>query len=258
MEPGQASKRIIKLVEEKTGLPVHVEPEPNLPGTTLATVKIARGRTPLHQVHYQPNASTSPDYLIVFQCAFILRLFECAPESRFDLTSAPGAEVAIRPLVTAHPPCLGMPGDAVDRFVAFLRDTILMQLRSIPTGLRVDDWIRAEFPELRELQQQAMRRQLQDGAATLDPKTRQSVPETVFASSARMNAAHAAFWTDRLQQPEFTVAYRSTGFLDGGEQLLKLYTELPAAPIGDRTLVDAWGKALGVTDWYQWQPYSVG
>jgi hypothetical protein len=258
MEPGQASNRIIKLVEEKTGLPVHVDPDPNLPGTTLASVKMARGRTPLHQVAYQPNAATSPDYLIVFQCAFILRLYACEPDNRFDLTSAPGAETAIRPMVRAHPPCEGMPSDAVERYVTFLRDTILMQLRSIPTGLRVDDWIRKEFPELAELQQQAMRRQLQDGLATLEPKTRTSVPETIFDHSARMNAAQAAFWADRLQRPEFVVAYRSTGFLDRGQELLKMFTNLPDAPASDRDLVDTWAKALGVSDWYQWQPYSVG
>jgi hypothetical protein len=58
MEPGQASKRIIQQVEERTGLPVRVEPDSNLPGTTLATVRMARGRTRMHQVFYQPKAST--------------------------------------------------------------------------------------------------------------------------------------------------------------------------------------------------------
>ena len=86
----------------------------------------------MHQVFYQPKASTSPDYLIVFQCAFILRLHECAPEARFDLAAAPGAERAIRPQVVEQAPCRDMPRDAVDRYVTFLRDTLLMQLRSRP------------------------------------------------------------------------------------------------------------------------------
>lgn len=258
MKPGQATQRVIKLVEEATGLPVRVDPDPALPGTTLASVRMARGPVRLHQVSFQPNAAASPDYLIVFQCAFILRLYANEPDNRFDLTSDPGAEQAIRPMVNSHPPCRGMAPDAVDRYVTFLRDTILMQLRSIPTGMRVDDWIRSEFPELEELQQQAMQRQLHDGRATLEPKTRSSVPEDVFAASARMNAAQAAFWADRLDQPQLMVPYESTGFLEGGRWLLTLFTETPAAPVYDRALVDAWGKELGITDWYRWQPYSVG
>jgi hypothetical protein len=42
---------------------------------------------PFHQVDYQPDRSASPDYLIVFQCGFILRHYGVAPTGRNTITT---------------------------------------------------------------------------------------------------------------------------------------------------------------------------
>ncbi|MFT5290598.1 MAG: hypothetical protein ACI82F_002673 [Planctomycetota bacterium] len=257
MKPAQATEKVIKLVEEQTGLPVHVEPDPNLPSTTLASVQMARGRTRLHQVLYQPASTQSPDYLIVQQCGFILRLYSVAPEQRFDLTSAPQADAAITDMIAAHPGCQGMAREAVPHYVKFLRDTVMMQLRSIPIGLRVDRWVMKEFPELDSLQRQAVRRQLQDAASAVQPKVRESVPEPVFAANSKINAAFAAFWSECLDEPPITLPYKSAGFLEGGLALLKTWREIPEDPSNDRALVEAWAEALGFEGWCCWQPYTV-
>jgi len=55
-------------------LPV-VEPDPNLPGTLLAKVVMARDNLPLHRVFYRPNSAVPPDYLICQQAGFIVRFF---------------------------------------------------------------------------------------------------------------------------------------------------------------------------------------
>jgi len=75
---------VLRLVEERSGIPVHVEPDATLPGTLLAKVVMARGKLPLHRVTYRPNSATPPDYLICQQAGFILRLFATPPESRKD------------------------------------------------------------------------------------------------------------------------------------------------------------------------------
>lgn len=41
-------EKVLRLVEEKTGLPVHVEPDSSLPANLLAKVTAGRGAIPFH------------------------------------------------------------------------------------------------------------------------------------------------------------------------------------------------------------------
>jgi hypothetical protein len=73
-----ATRDVIKRVETTTGRPVLVQADPSL--SVLATVKMARGTAPAHLVRFKPG-STAPDYLVCFQCGFILRLFANPPRN---------------------------------------------------------------------------------------------------------------------------------------------------------------------------------
>ena len=41
---------------------------------TLAASRIARGTNRIHTISYNPSVVNEPDYLICYQCGFILRL----------------------------------------------------------------------------------------------------------------------------------------------------------------------------------------
>ncbi len=73
MSLSATTEKMIRLVEERTGFPVYVEPDASLPPAQLAKAVVARADLHLHRVLYRPDASTAPDYLICHQCAFILR-----------------------------------------------------------------------------------------------------------------------------------------------------------------------------------------
>ncbi len=82
MSLGDTTQKVLRLVETRTGIPVHVEPDPNLPGTLLAKVVMARGKLALHRVTYRPDSASRPDYLICQQAGFILRLFDAPAEKQ--------------------------------------------------------------------------------------------------------------------------------------------------------------------------------
>ena len=137
---------------------------------------------PFHRVALQPNASTAPDYLIVFQCGFILRRYAAAPEARWDFVAADVAEATVRQWVVDNPKTPNQPEHTAEGLTKFLYHGILSQLRSIPAGLRVDAWILAEFPRLAELQQQALTRQLNDNSAALRPDIQAVMPDQALAA----------------------------------------------------------------------------
>ncbi len=57
MSLNETTRKVLRLFEERSGIPVHVEPDPDLPGTLLATVTMARGKVALHRVVYRPNSA---------------------------------------------------------------------------------------------------------------------------------------------------------------------------------------------------------
>ena len=69
MSLSDITRQGLRLVEARSGIPVHVAPDPSLPGTTLVRVVMARGKVALHRASYRPDRSSPPDYLISRQDA---------------------------------------------------------------------------------------------------------------------------------------------------------------------------------------------
>lgn len=257
MNFSETTRKVLRMVEDRSGIPVHVEPDPNLPGSLLAKLVMARGPLALHQVFYRPEASSSPDYLICQQAGFILRMFSAPPEQRFEFAASPTGDQAVLKLLEAHPMLNSLPSNAKPQLAQMLRDGLLNHLRSIPLGMRVDRWIAEEFPELRELQRESIMRQLQDSIATLAPQHRQTSPKSIYDATESISAAFAAFWADRLQQPQASLPFKAAGFLNAGQELLAIWQSTPDVAENDRKIVDRWAEKLGIAGWYQWVPYST-
>ena len=257
MSLSEITQQVLRLVETRSGIPVHVETDPDLPGTILAKVVMARGPLALHRVIYRPDSSTPPDYLICQQAGFILRLFDTPADKRFDFAAAPAADAAVEGMVKAHPVAGMLPPQALPQLCQMLRDGLLHHLRSIPLGMRVDHWIAVEYPALADLQKASILRQVQDAVATLAPQHRQVSPAKIYDPTETISAAFAAFWAGRLNQPQLALPFKAAGYLQAGQELLAIWESTPDIPENDRAIVDSWAEKLGVADWYQWVPYSA-
>lgn len=257
MNLSEITHQVLRLVETRSGIPVHVEPDLTLPGTILAKVVMARGPLALHRVNYRPDSASPPDYLICSQAGFILRLFDTPPEKRFDFAAAAEGDAAIERLVKAHPATVAMSPQAMPQLCQFFRDALLNHLRSIPVGMRVDRWLATEFPSLAKLQQASILRQLQDAVTTLAPQHRQAAPQKVYTAVETISAAFAAYWAARLNQPQLALPFKAAGYLQTGQELLEIWESTPDVAENDRVIIDAWAEKLGIAGWYQWVPYSA-
>lgn len=255
----ETTRRIIALVEETSGLPVLVSEDPNL--QTLAMMRMARGGASAHTIMYKPAPDGQPDYLIAYQCGFILRHFAPPPDQRFDFAAAKtGRDIVDRLLSDPRGPGskLKLPPSMREQLRDQLFDGLMLQLRSIPVGLRVDAWILDAYPDLAPLQRASVLQQLQENQATLGPDVRKIAPKKVYAASVTMNATFAAFWTRAFDDPALSLPYRTAGYEKTGRELLQLFDQCPSEPIYDRELVDLWGEHLSLSSWYQWIPSAVG
>lgn len=253
----QEAQAAIHVLEKATGVPVLVTDDPTL--LTIATIKPAKKDDPAHVLRLNPKYTATADYLIAFQCGFALRLFQAPDNCRYELGGTDQGHQAVGRLLNEHlrKSGLELPPQAVTGLWEQLYDGLMLQLRSVPIGMRVDTWIRKEYPGLHDQQEIAVRKQLAENLQTLSPQVKQIAPKIIYEASVGMNAAFAAFWRRVLNDPSIVVPFRVSGLLTSGENLLRLVDEIPDDAGSDKRLVEAWGEKIGITGWFKLIPFKA-
>jgi hypothetical protein len=132
----------------------------------------------------------------------------------------------------------------------------MTQLRSMPIGMRIDQWIHETYPGIRAAQASSLNEQQVANVKVLEQQVQLATPTTIYTANVAMNAAYALMCDELFGEGGYSMPYRSRGFFRRGEHLLQLWRETPDDSSHDRALVDAWAKALGLARWYRWVPYS--
>ena len=201
-----STKQIIELVETLSKRPVHIAEDPTI--KTLATMVTARGDGPMHFIRYQPRGSSAPDYFIAYQCGFVVRLFTAPPDKRFDVGSTPEGKRRIDDALLDQriPREMRGMGD-------YLLASLITQLRTYPVGLRVDQWIQENYPELTNLQKIGIQTQLDQNVASIRASNGGMFPRKVVKANLSMNAAFALFWSRKWNQESLLGPGRPLVFL---------------------------------------------
>lgn len=206
----------------------------------------------MHVVRFKPDPTDPPDFYICWQCGFVIRLFETPASDRRQFVL--GDDTAER--LNAHFRVQGLPTPD-QRFASFLLQGILTQLRTVPIGFRVDDWLLSEYPEVRSLQVRSVHAQLADNSRALSTDLRGSVAPEIISANTEMNAAFAQYWARSLADESVTLPYRAIGMGQAGERLIAAYDQNNAAPFYDTGLVDTWAALLGLAGWYRWIEHDL-
>lgn len=248
----RTTRSIITLTEAQSGKQVIVQDDPNL--QTFASVAMARGEAPAHVIRYKPVPNEDPDYLIAYQCGFVLRKFSVPPEDRVDFaSSSTGLDIVTRLFMNNHGKAGRISPDKIRELAKHVFDGLMIHLLSVPVGLRVGRWLRAEYPDLIPLQDRYILRELDTNERSNTPETRRLMPKKVFDATQTINAAYALYWADEMDQADVPDSYRP--YRRDAERLLEILEEIPAEPEADQSLIDAWGEALHLQPWYQWVPF---
>ena len=242
--------RLLARVEELSGRPVEFRPDSSL--NVRATLQMARHGATAHVLRYR-TTNDPLDYWVSCQAGFALRLFELPLEDRLDLRGAGEAEHQAATLVKTGQPLTVDDLAALPDYAQLLAHWALMNLRSLPLGIRIDEWLASEHQELRALQIEGIDAIQQENLQVLSRRLGNlSVPTTLLAPLAA-----CALVADRIRGTEtYAVPYRAAGVIDHGRELLALVDAIPGDVAHDHELVDAWAMATGTRDWYRWIPYE--
>ena len=246
-----SSMAILKRVEALSGRPIEFRPDSSL--NLRATLQLARHGAPAHLLRYR--ATNEPlDYWVAYQAGYALRLFELPADERIDLRGTGQAERQVDALLRTGQPLDATDQEALPRYTQIVAHWALMNLRSFPIGLRIDQWLASEHPELRELQLAGIESIQQENLQVLSRRLGNlSVPTPLLGPLAA-----CALVADRIcGTGSYAIPFRAAGVLDHGRELLAIFDATPADAAHDRDLVDAWGRACGMQDWYSWIPYEI-
>lgn len=250
---------MLKLLPETTNLVTQLEQLSNrhiefmrvesLP--VLASLNIARNGAAYHILQYRP--SNSPlDYFISQQVGIALRMFEQPVSQRFDFSSSGSGEEILESIMKASSSISSKDMELLPMFVKSVHQWALMQLRSIPIGMRVDAWLFESFPNMRETIKDGLAEQQQMNAALLGMQVgKLTPPSNQFAPAT----AYALF-TDRLLGTNYSIPFKAAGALEDGKLLLDIFDQMPRSGAYDTQLVNAWANQLGMQGWYKWVPYQ--
>lgn len=248
----KVTREIIESVEQISGYRVHVVKDPSL--QVPATVRMVSSSMPYHVIIYNPTSNQAPDYLICYECGFITRLFTLPKEHRKVFTGQDQAKNLLRQQMTNE---LSLPQSIFDQLVTKCFEGILIQLRSLPIGFRVDSWLHTQHTELKDLQEHFVRSELSKNAQVLSPEIKKLAPSHLYECNVAMNATYALFWSLRLDDARLFLPYENIRQHKMADELLKAIQATPDSPEYDTALVDTWADILNLSTWYRWIPQAL-
>jgi len=242
---------ILERVEALSGRPVEFKPDSSL--TLRATMQLARNGAPAHVLRYRP--SNEPlDYWVAYQAGYLLRLLELPPDDRFDFAVTGTASGHVEELLATGQPLNEGDKSTLVQFAEMTAHWAMLNLRSYAIGMRIDQWLTDEHPDLQALQADGIHAMQQENLRLLSKRFGTlSIPLPLWAPVA----AYALLADRLLGQTGYAIPYRAAGVLDLGADLLSINDAMPRDATHDRQLVDAWAKAIGMTGWYAWIPYKA-
>ena len=240
---------LVAQLEQLSDRPIEFMRVDSLP--VLASIKIARNGASYHILQYRP--SNDPlDYYVAQQIGIALRMFEQPDGQRFDFSSDGSGEKNLESIIKTSSNLSNEDRKLLPVFVKSVHQWALMQLRSIPIGMRVDAWLFESFPNMREAikiglaeQQQMNAKALGMQVGGLMPPLSQFAPATAFA-----------LFTDRMLGTSYAIPFKAAGALEDGKLLLNIFDQMQKSSAYDIQLVNAWANQLGMKGWYQWIPYQ--
>jgi hypothetical protein len=180
-------------------------------------------------------------------------MFENPPEKRFDFVSTDAAVTGSSELIKAGQVLSEQDMADLPKFAEFVAHWALMNLRSLPIGMRIDQWIATDYPELKDLQLENHHVQQQMNMRALTYRQgKLTLPVTLMGTLAAF-----ALFTDKLAgQIRYAIPFSAAGVIDDGKRLLELLDSVPKDSTHDLELVEKWAEDSGMSQWFKWNPYQ--
>lgn len=151
----------------RAGKPIHVLMDQN--SDVSASVQLARHGAQMHLVKVRP--SDAADYFVANQVIVMLRILELPAEDQFDFVSTATADAEMMKVLRTGLMQGGQEVDVDATLVGNFTKWALIQVRSIPIGMRADQQVFRGMPALRSSMRAGLKEQNESNLAALRGST---------------------------------------------------------------------------------------
>lgn len=240
---------IVERVERVSGKRIDFRPTPKL--DVRARTKMARERMSRHVILFNPKEWPHLSHIIAHECARILRIFEIPPEDRRVPASTSETLRVARSEIYEEAEYL--PADLRDEVVDMWIHGLVTQVTSQPIDVRIEEWIRDNYPGLKDEQKRSLRTETRTITASISPDVKHTTPASVFRRSYALNYAYLDHMGDVMGR-SFEGKFR------GDREVIALGEEVSRVldndEISDQELVNRLAEVITMHDWFVWVDFE--
>ncbi len=247
---------VIEEAERISGKGIEFIQQDDIPAYVV--LQMARNNMPSHLIYHKKEHYEIINHLIVHECGHLLRTYKCPEDQRripytnqqikYDALRKIENEIVDLTKVLAK--------DRIAHMIYLWYTGLLQQITNFPPDIMIEKWIFDQFPMLRSLQLESIRRQHAQALSGLTESASKIAPPTILFASNVMN--YAFFRILGLYIGEnFIRQYSSTIYLRKGKELASL-TEKDYADNheGDNIMIEKWASLLNISDWFKWRGFE--
>lgn len=255
------SQRIIYQVIEATGKDIIFVPDTTIAVHALALILPAQATEHYHVLRFLPEYADQLGYFVAHEGGHLLRLYSVPAKERMLMASTPQTEKRFMYRFQNYFRQLLYAGAQKNMEYTFdlLYGRILHQLQNIPADMRIERWIRENYPGLSEMQNAALQHQAQKRKENIsDPVIRNEIHPEIHRVIAIMETAFIIYlgWLLKdkaLEEPFGT----SSSWMLARKLAQGVWESKDQGHIGDRATSDEWARILSLKKMYEWVDAST-
>ncbi len=247
---------VLEKVKRITGKDIEFIEKEEFP--TYASLQIARKHMPSHLIYYKKDHNEIINHLIVHECGHLFRTYNCPENQR--LVPYSDNEIRYNALSGIENEIIGLTKilseDKIAHIVNLWYNGLIRQVTNFPPDIMIEKWIFDQFPTLRTLQLESIKKQHAEAIDGLTEAVSKITPPTILFASNVMNYAFFRIIGFYIGC-NFIKQYSSTPYINKGKELTSLTEkEYIDSHQGDNMMIDKWAAFLNISNWFKWRGFE--
>jgi len=247
---------VLEKVKSITGKGIEFIQKEELP--TYASLQMARKHMPSHLIYYKKEHDEIINHLIVHECGHLFRIFNCPENQR--LMPYSDNQIKYVALAGIENEIIGLTKilseDKIIQIVNLWYNGLIRQVTNFPPDIMIEKWIFDQFPKLRPLQLESIKKQHTEAIDGLKEAVSKITPTTILFASNVMNYAFFRIIGFHIGY-NFIKQYSSTPYMNKGKELTSLTEkEYIDSHQGDNMMIDKWATFLSISNWFKWKGFE--
>lgn len=223
---------------------------------TYAIAKIARKSMENHIIYYKAIHNDILNHIIAHECGHMIRTFK---EKVNRVMPYSDDEIMTKAIKDIEKNCdIKYPPDIKIKFFQSLINGIVTQITSMPEDVRIEKWIYDNYPKIRNVQKEALKKQENDIIESLKPKVKEMIPDIVYKGSGIINYFFIRSLNKIINSNGLSFMVKTNFF----QKAIKLYNEIMEISEEEDSLAnsikisDFLAENLGFKDWFRWKDFE--